>query len=104
MFTVTAWKNGPHGPDTLYGLRIREPDRARYFRRRWQTVHLRLPGGHGVAAVALSPSFWRSCPELRSERIGEWLRTTGAAPWSRGRPPRYTLRPAGEDRFSVEML
>lgn len=101
MFAVTAWKSGPHGRDTMYGLRVSAADRARYFRRDWRTVELHLPR-HGRIVVGLSPSFWRSCPELRSEQIGAWLRATAAAPWRQGRPPRYMLRPTADAVFRIE--
>jgi hypothetical protein len=103
MFTVTAWRNGPHGPNTCYGLRVALNDRAHFFRHAWDTVHLQLPNRPDAAAIPLSPSFWRSCPELRGEAIGAWLRHTGMAPWARHHPPRFVMRPTGNARFVVEL-
>lgn len=101
MFQVTGWRNGPEGSDVFYGLRVRPADRQRFFRRGWTNVRLHLPG-HGVAVIPLSPSFWRSCPELRSEQIGRWLRAIGAAPWRPHNPPRFWLQPAGDANFRID--
>jgi len=104
MFEVVAWKNGRHGPDACYGLEIRPADRDLFFRRNWRTVRLRLPDRLGEFNVRLSPSFWEQCVELRSNRIGRWMRSIGAAPWPRGRPPRFRLRPIAARAFSVRNI
>lgn len=53
--------------------------------------------------VPLSRSFWRSCPELRSAAIGQWLLRNGLAPWPRGAPPAVVLSPAGTRRFQLRL-
>ncbi|HSH62377.1 MAG TPA: hypothetical protein VK988_22555 [Acidimicrobiales bacterium] len=45
------------------------------------------------ATVALTPSFWRSCSELRSVVIGRWLLETRAAPLPHGRPSGIVVYP-----------
>lgn len=102
MFVVTAWKSGRHGPDTMYGLSVDPDDRDRYFRRAWRQVQLRLPGQYGIAMVRLTPSFWRDCPELRSNQIRAWLRGTRLAPWPYGRPPRFRLHADRDALFRIE--
>jgi hypothetical protein len=102
MFTARAWKNGRITARPTLGLAIRAIDRDTYFRRGLTTVSVRLPGTHGIAVVNLSPTFWTTCPELRSATIGAWLRTSGAFPWRRGEPPRYWVRPEGRGLFTVE--
>jgi hypothetical protein len=52
-----------------YGLHIRPGDRDRFFERAWRQVILDL-AGQGQVVVAVSPSFWRTCTELRSVEIG----------------------------------
>lgn len=51
--------------------------------------------------VALSPSFWRRCSELRSAKIGLWMLENGVAPWPNRRPPRLRLEPTGEAGFRL---
>jgi hypothetical protein len=104
---ATAWSNGqlPRRAST-YGLRIRPADRKVHFRRSWRTVTVILsgPGVRNVARVNLSPSFWRTCPELRGRRIGSWLLKQGAAPWSKGRPPHFDVLPISGRRLLVVPL
>lgn len=96
---VTAWSNGSGG----YGFKIAEHDRDRFFDRGHPRVVLELTG-QGEIVVALSPSFWRTCRELRSAQIGRWLRINGLAPWPNGRPPKVLMEHAGDDRFTVRLL
>ena len=98
---VKAWSNSPRNPGAFYGLQVSEEDRARYFRPAWKTVAVKLPGNYGTAIIRLSRFFWGTCPELRSERIGRWLRGTGAAPWEPRKPPRFRLHPTGNARFEI---
>ena len=83
-----------------YGIRISRDDRERYFDREWKAVTVDLDGQEEVA-VNLSPSFWRSCIELRSKKIGAWMRREGLAPWPTGEPPELELQAQGEARFAL---
>jgi hypothetical protein len=95
---VTAWNNGGAG----YGLEIRASDRDRFFDRHWRAVVLEL-SGQGQAVVAVSPSFWRRCSELRSAEIGRWLQRNGLAPWPRGRRPKVIMEHVTGNRFAVKL-
>lgn len=98
-----AWNNGrPSVTGAGYGLRISEEDRDLFFDPRWREVVLDL-GGEVEARVRLSQSFWRSCSELRSLKIGQWLLHHGLAPWPRGRPPKLTVEPIGDNGFVVAL-
>jgi hypothetical protein len=95
---ATAWSNGATG----YGLEIRASDRDRFFDRNWRNVVLEL-SGQGPAVVAVSPSFWRRCSELRSAEIGRWLQLNGLAPWPRGRRPKVIMEQISGNRFVVKL-
>lgn len=91
----------PHGQSGL-GLRVRPADRDRFFDRSWRNVVLDILG-HQVITVPVSDSFWRQCPELRSNEIGRWLQQSGLAPWPRGRPPKIQMEHAYGNRFEVTL-
>ena len=101
---ATAWHNGGSPADAAgYGIKFTEADRDRYFAKEWDDVMLELDGGN-TTAVALSPSFWRSCSELRSAEIGRWLLDRRVAPWLRGNPPSMVVTPLDGNRFSARLL
>ena len=98
-FTASAWKGG------TFGLKILEPAkiRERFFRSEWTVVKLHLIGVRcRTVEVNISPSFWRSCPEMRSGEIGEWFKDNGHAPWPKGQPPRFIVAARGEREFVVK--
>jgi hypothetical protein len=99
---VTAWNSGKHASNgTGYGLRMSATDRDRYFPDAWDDVAIDLSGRDRPVMVNITPSFWRSCTELRHREIGRWLREHGFAPWPRGQPPKFEMQPVGERRFKV---
>ncbi|HVC70055.1 MAG TPA: hypothetical protein VNC61_07285 [Acidimicrobiales bacterium] len=101
---ATAWHNGGPPEDPAgYGLRLTKADRDRYFDSSWEEVVLEMDGAP-AASIPLSPSFWRSCSELRSATIGNWLLSTDAAPWAQGRPPGIAVTPIEGNQFSARLL
>jgi hypothetical protein len=101
---ATAWHNGgPPRDPAGYGLKLMDRDRDRYFDSTWKTVILELDGGE-AATIDLSPSFWRTCTELRSAAIGEWLLKADVAPWARGNPPGVVVTAIEDDRFAARLL
>jgi hypothetical protein len=98
---VTAWSNGrPLRTGAGYGIRLSTSDRDRLFDTSWSYVFVDVADGEPVL-VPTSGSFWRSCPELRSAAIGQWLLRNGLAPWARGSPPSLVLSPAGTRQFRL---
>jgi len=99
-----AWSNG-QSPQraSSYGIRINPADRDAHFRRSWRRVTVVLSGfgSKRVVKVNLTPSFWRSCPELRGSGIGFWLLNQGAAPWPMRRPPLFRVQPLDGRRLLV---
>ncbi len=101
---VRAWSNGrPLRTGAGYGVRLSGHDRDKHFDPAWREVIVDLDDGESVS-VALSASFWGSCPELRNAAIGRWLLRHGLAPWSRGAPPAALLISAGSNRFRLRPL
>lgn len=101
---ATAWYNGtqPSEPDG-YGIKLSPRDRDKYFDRAWGSVTVEMQGATS-AEVQLSPSFWRSCSELRSAEIGRWLLESGAAPWPNGSPPGIGVAHVADNHFVVHVL
>lgn len=99
---VVGWHKGSPNSQTGagYGTRIGRDDRERYFDRDWEAVTVEL-GGREEAVVNVSASFWRSCIELRSRKIGAWMLHKGLAPWPTGHPPKLQLERQGEARFAL---
>ena len=90
-FRGRGWHNGsPRRSGSGYGIAFSRADRDVHFDREWTVVSLRLESGPTVN-VSLSPSFWRTCSELRSAEIGRWMIRLGLAPWSRSLPPVFDL-------------
>ena len=106
-FTASAWKAGTSWKAGTFGLRILDPgkNRERFFRSEWTAVTLHLTGvRRRIVEVSVSPSFWRSCPEMRSSEIGEWLHENGHAPWPKGQPRKFIVTTRGEREFVVKPL
>ena len=100
---VPAWHKGqPSTEPAGYGLRLTPVERDRNFDPEWTSVDVELDGGTTVE-VPLSPSFWRSCSELRSADIGQWLLDAGVAPWPIGDPPSVVIRAIEGNRFSARI-
>jgi hypothetical protein len=91
MFAVAAWNNGDRG----YGLRVRRADREAFFRRPWRTVTVAIPH-HGIVRANVTPSFWTTCPEIRSPAFGRLARS-----WPYGAPPSYGLVRTGRAAFRL---
>ena len=99
---VVGWSNGSPNTQTGagYGIRISRQDRERCFHRDWKVVIVDLDGQEEVA-INVSPSFWRSCVELRSKQMGAWMLREGLSPWPTGHPPELELEPQGDARFRL---
>jgi hypothetical protein len=102
---AVGWRGGTSEVDDPagYGIKVTPTDRDRHFEREWAQVVVELEDWPSVV-VELSPSFWRSCSELRSEEIGRWLLSQAAAPWAAGQAPGIALRSLGDNRFSARVL
>jgi hypothetical protein len=81
------------------GLHIGTANARRYFRKRAQTIDLRL--GDLEIQCTLSPDFWEGRPEIYDPRLSEWLEFKVG----RSRPGRdpmlLTMVPSGSDTFVI---
>ncbi len=99
---VTAWNNGDHWKSGAgYGVKLDASDRDRFFRRDWKSIYLSLEGSSKVIEVNIAkPSFWGiTCRELISVEIGRWLIRNGLVPWTKGNPPKLSLKQIDGNRF-----
>jgi len=102
---VKGWNNGSFSTSGVgYGIRISRQDRDKFFDRGWRKVVIGLEGERELIEVRLSDSFWHSCSELRSAKIGKWMIKNGLAPWKRGDPPKLELQPIGGNKFKLKRL
>lgn len=107
---ATGWHNGGAGDDPAgYGLKFFAHDRDKYFDPTWESIVLVLDGGEAAAEpseidLPLTTSFWRSCRELRSADVGQWLLRQEAAPWLKGSPPSVVVTQEDGNRFSARIL
>lgn len=98
-----GWHNGGDPRDRAgYGIKFDAKDRDRHFDRDWESIVLVF--GDCQVEVALSPSFWRSCSEVRSAELGQWLLGSGHAPWPKGSPPSIAVNTIEGNRFSARVI
>ncbi len=101
---ATGWHNGGAVLDPAgYGIRFTAHDRKKHFDPLWAEVVMEMEGETSTT-IALSPSFWRSCSELRSADIGRWLLEVHAAPWPKGSPPGIAVNQIADNRFTARVL
>lgn len=94
---VTAWRSA-----TTYGIRVGAANRSRHFDRGWDEIEVTLDDG--PHRFALTPGFWRHCPEFRDRGqavIRAWLQRHKDLPWPHGHPPRMQLTALGGNRFRL---
>ena len=107
---LTAWTNGgwKTGKGT-FGLSMRADVRDESFSKEWLEVVVELPnpdGGFSSIKIELyrqdgkPTAFWRDCPELRHEKIREWMIERGdiepfGRPWPINQPPKYEAELTG---------
>lgn len=102
---ATGWHGGnaasPHEP-AGYGVKFTVADRDAYFDESWTHAVLDLDGA-GSVSIPLSPSFWRSCSELRSADVGRWFLEAKVAPWPKGNPPGIVVKHIERNRFAARV-
>ena len=108
--TLTAWTNSTS--DKPNGFSISKGTRNRLFkplksRLDQKGVIIEFPAGEPPPlSREVTPSFWRTCPEFRSYKIGAWMKKRGDAPWPKGERPKYTaeLSTAGTGPIKINVL
>jgi hypothetical protein len=91
---VSAWKGG------TYGIRIGAQNVRIHFPKSVKTILVEVGGK--VIRCKLKPTFWRTCPEIRSKVIGDWLHHKNLIPWKKGQPPRFSLTATGKAYFVLK--
>jgi hypothetical protein len=104
---VSAWKKyGKSETNTEcgFGLNLGKHNREFFFEG-LDSVEIEMDGmSHSFSLVR--GSFWSTCPELRDEDtegtpIRDWLQNHRSLTWTKGRPPKATLRPVGKGHFRL---
>lgn len=94
-FDGSAYKNGKNKCTTCtYGIRSNE------FRNYLEqckflppTVHVAFSDSDIECTVTLNTSFWYHCPELKDEKIKEYLGKADFLKWKKGFPPKFYIYP-----------
>ena len=85
--TVSGWWGG------TWGLSVPSEHMGLFEKYRTRLTNdgllVHLPDVCQPLKLPLTPSFWRTCPEVRSVEIGRWMCGRGEAPWPMRQPPRY---------------
>jgi hypothetical protein len=105
----TAWNNGSYLlTGAGYGLKVPIADRDTHFDPSWKYIKLDLPSDAGTRTIQINvdkPSFWdRTCRELISKEIGQWLIKSGLALWKKGKPPKFEVAVAGRAHFRLKAV
>jgi hypothetical protein len=98
---VTGWKKGHFllRRFVALSLRVRRKHAAQFFAKEWDSILIEMDGA--TVPVAITKTFWSSCPELRSSAIGAWMKKRGLVPWIKGKPPPMRLTPLEANRFRL---
>ena len=102
-------KYSRHKPNALS---ISEDDRDHLFKRLksrldQKGVFIVFPFGRSPPLfLEVTPSFWSTCSEFRSPKLGAWMKKRGDAPWHEGVPPKYIaeLSTAGAGAIKIKIL
>lgn len=108
--TLTAWSNSTS--DKPNGVSISEGDRDRLLKRlksrlNQKGVIIEFPSGESLRlSLARKPTFWSTCPEFTSSKIGTWIKDQGDDSWRKGDPPEYIakLSTAGAGPIKIRIL
>ena len=95
---MTGWKSGTSKSPGTCGFRVKLGDRDELFIGLEEVV-LELPPCNGKVQplnIELSPSFWRTCPEIRSQSISNWMKKRGDCPWPHRKTPKYKTEMKGK--------
>lgn len=107
---LTAWSNSTS--DKPNGFSISEGDRDRLFiplkpRLIREGVDIEFPSGKSLRLPPIvKPSFWSTCPEFISSKIGAWIKDQGDDSWPQGERPKYIakLSTAGAGPIKIKVL
>ena len=97
IIELTGWKSGTREAPGALGFGVKLMDRNKLFKGLSEVV-LELPLCNGEVQplnIELSPSFWRTCSEIRSQSIGNWMKKRGDCPWPFRDPPKYQAEMKG---------
>jgi len=101
--TVTGWNNGSYsGTGAGYGIRIGKKNRDLYFDKKWNETIIEIEGYKSISA-SIAPTFWTTCPELRSKYIGKWMIFNRIAPWAGRKTPELILEQKEENHFILKL-
>ena len=107
--TLTAWSNS--SSDKPNGFRILKADRDRLSKELKKRINregviIEFPSGESLQlSLDKKPTFWSTCPEFISSKIGAWIKDQ-RDPWPYRKPPKYTakLSTAGAGPIKIKVL
>lgn len=97
---VNTWNNGSYKESsTGYGVKISTTNREKFFDKSWKSVVVSISNPKNSIEIAIKDTFWTTCSELRSERIGKYIIENRLGKWEKGKPNKLLLFPQNDNRF-----
>ncbi len=100
---VKAWNNGSYDNSGIgYGIKISKSDRKLFFDTSWDKVIVNIGNIENIEnneEIPIRDTFWTTCPELRSVKIGEYLVNGGLDKWEKYKPYKLLLFPQDDNEF-----
>ena len=102
---VKSWNNGSPNlkSGSGFGIRIKKADRDIFFKKNWDKVEITIEN-ETPFTLKITASFWKTCAELRSKKLGDWFLRTGKFEWDQGLPYEYYLILVGGNNFRLALL
>lgn len=89
---VKTWNDGSHSDSGYgYGVRIKRTDRNKFFDRDWNNVIIHIGKLENSVEIPILDTFWTTCNELRSAKIGKYLIENKLNIWEKGKPYKLLL-------------
>ncbi|MFD3157091.1 hypothetical protein ACFIJ5_09555 [Haloimpatiens sp. FM7330] len=97
---VTTWNNGNYNTSGAgYGVKISKKDRQKFFDKAWDSVVIGISDFKNSKEIHLHDTFWTTCSELRSAKIGKYLIDNGLGKWEKRKPYKLLLFPQVDNKF-----
>lgn len=97
---VKTWNNSSYNDSGAgYGVKISKSDRAKFFDTSWRKVIVHIGKFENSKDLPINDTFWTTCSELRSKKIGAYLIANGLDKWENRKPHKLILFHLNDNHF-----